>query len=84
MCIDGTRITVIIIIPDLIKDTFSGQCNAFVFHKVTEELELFETHINDFAVNAYFMGCLASFILHSAHLFFNTTSWQKRPKGPSA
>ena len=58
MCIDRSRITEIVIVPDIIQNLFSGKCNFFVFHKVGEQLEFLVAQIHRFSVDCHLVGVL--------------------------
>ena len=68
MCIDRTGIAKIIIIPDIIQNTLSGQRYTLIVDKISKELKLLVAELDVFAIDLDLMGCL---IQHNASNLLN-------------
>ena len=58
MGIDSPGISVIIVVPDMVKDVFPGKRHLLVSHEIVKEFEFLKAQIHRFAIYRYRMGRL--------------------------
>ena len=58
MCVNGSGISEIIIIPNRIKDFFPGKSNSLIFQKVSKKLKFLKAKIHRLVIDCCKMGSL--------------------------